>query len=679
MARKKDKMSGGLAAPPLSAGTSPAANAAGHKTTGTPPAEPPKNDPRPPAPAEPPSGRPDPDQIPPAVADEMSRGLRSIYDTPGQEQRDMTKLDQARGSLAKKILIGSVIFFAFLAAVSWAGFFFFSPSDEKFSGEGVEVAIDGPAQLKSGDLVTYQVTYRNNENVPLGTASLQLRLPKELAILSLDPAPIEDIQNSWKIGSIAPGNGGTLTLRGVVLAPIGKQLDLQAILTYRPADFNSEFQKVSTRTVGVSDSVLDLTVSGPAKAMPGDKIELDLSYINTSDNEFQKVRLKAAFPANFIPESSDPAPSPNDNSEWLIDAVAPNTQGHVKVVGSFASDAKGRIETKAEIGFVDANDDFQLQKEAVFATDVVEGQLVVALILNGKSGDQPVSFGDTLHYAVTYRNTGTVILEDVALSVALEAQPDASQFVQWNNLRDKQEGLRDMNKITWTKKQVTALGRVGPEEEGTINFDLPALAAPLLDPNVQDYRLSSWVEAVIGKIDGEPVNRKTQTPPFAAVFLSDAKLAAEAHYFNTDGIPVGSGPLPPVVGQATTYRVSWQLTNALHDLSDLKLSARLPENVVWNGRSNVDAGDLKFDAAHEKIIWTLNWLPTSIKDLRIDFDVAITPTGDQAGKVPTLIDASILEAMDKVTGAPLILSKPPLTPEPENDSLAGGKGRVLGQ
>lgn len=627
----------------------------------------------------PPAGRPDPDQIPPAVADEMSRGLRSIYDTPGQEVRDMTKLDQARGSTAKKILVGFVIFFAFLAAMSWAGFFFFSPTDKKFSGEGVDLAIDGPAQIKSGDQITYTVNYKNSEKVPLGTASLQLRLPKELTAVTLDPAPVEGSQNSWPIGSLSPGRGGSLTVKGIVLSPIGKQLDLQAILTYRPADFNSEFQKVSTRTIGVADSVLDLTLTGPAKVMPGDKVDLDLSYINTSDSEFKNVRLKAAFPANFIPESSDPAPSGTGNNEWIIDSVPANIQGHIKVTGSFASDAKGRIETKAQIGFVDANDEFQTQKEASFSTDVVEGQLVVALILNGKTGDQPVSFGDTLHYALTYRNTGTVILEDVALTVALEGQPDASKFVQWNGLNDKQEGLRDMNNITWAKKQVSALGRIGPEEEGTISFDLPALAAPVPDPNVKDYRVSSWVEAKIGKIDGAAVNRVTKTPPFAAVFLSDAKLAAEARYFNTDGIPVGAGPLPPVVGQGTTYRVNWQLTNSLHDLSDLKLSARLPDNVVWNGRSNVDAGDLKFDAANSKIIWTLNWLPTTIKTLKIDFDVSMTPTADQAGKVPTLIDASILEATDKVTGAPLILSNPPLTTELENDDQAGGKGRVQGQ
>jgi len=612
-----------------------------------------------------------------AIEQELEQELHSIYDISGPVGPDMTRLEQAPHSTAKKILVGMVVFFAFLAAVSWAGFFFFSPEDNKFSGEGVEVSIDGPAQIKSGDLLSYQVNYKNGERIPLGTASLQLRLPKEFVIQEIDPPPVDPTQLSWQIGSIAPGRDGSITVRGVVLATLDKQIDLQAILTYRPADFNSEFQKVSTRTVGVADSVVDVTLAGPTKIMPGDKVELDLSYINTSDSEFRKVSLRAIYPPNFIPETAEPAAADEGKTEWLIDSLPANTQGHVKVVGSFASDAKGKTDIKAQIGFIDENDGWQLQKEAAFTTDVLEGQLVVALILNGKTGDQSIRFGDILHYAITYRNTGSVVLEDVALAAVLDGQPDPMQMVQWNNLRDKQEGLHDGNRVTWTKKQVTALGRVGPQEEGTIDFDVPVLAGTLLDSTSKDYRIASWVEATIGKIDDETANRKTQTPPFSAVFLSDSKLAAEARYFNADGMAVGSGPLPPVVGQTTTYRVYWDVANSLHDLSDLKISARLPSNVAWTGRSSVDAGDLKFDAANEKLIWTLNWLPTSIKELKINFDVTMTPTDDQTDKTPTLIDAAILEATDKQTSAPIILSDPPLSTALENDDLAAGKGKVL--
>ncbi len=118
------------------------------------------------------------------------------------------------------------------------------------------------------------------------------------------------------------------------------------------------------------------------------------------------------------------------------------------------------------------------------------------------------------------------------------------------------------------------------------------------------------------------------------------------------------------------------LTNTLHELTDLKMSAKLPENVIWTGKSTVDAGDLRFDAAEGKIVWTLNWLPTTIKNVAVSFDVGLTPTPEQVGKVPTLIDATILEATDKVAATKLLLSAPPLTTSLDNDAVAEGKARV---
>ena len=93
-------------------------------------------------------------------------------------------------------------------------------------------------------------------------------------------------------------------------------------------------------------------------------------------------------------------------------------------------------------------------------------------------------------------------------------------------------------------------------------------------------------------------------------------------------------------------------------------------------RRDVDAGDLRFDAAAGKMIWTLNRLPTNVNKLGVNFEVAMTPTPEQSGKIPTLVDALIFEATDKSTGEGILLSAPPLTTALENDPGASGKGRV---
>lgn len=603
---------------------------------------------------------------------ELERELTTIYE-PGNEKRDMTKLEIAKSSLAKKIMVGLIIFFAALAAVSWAGFFFFSPAGDKFSGEGVALAIEGPAEPKGGELVTYTFRYKNGESVPLGTATLTARIPKELKVIETDPAADK---NEWNVGSISPGKENAITVKAIAMAPLQKSFDLQAILSYRPADFNSEFQKVTTRSLTVTDSVLELAVTGPAKVLPGDKVTYAYEYKNPSTQDFQHLRFVPVYPSSFIPESATPKAENNSHLVWNIASLKAGGSGKITVTGTFSSEAKGDLDLKGQIGIVDADGDFLLQRESGQKVTVLEGQLVTNLILNGKTESQATDFGDILRYALTWRNTGVAALGDVTLSIVFETQPASPKILLWNNLKDEQGGVRDGNKLTWTKKQVTKLGAVGANQEGTIDFELPILAAPIGGLNASEYVISSWIEATIGSIDGEAVTRTVKSQPLVVKINSDTKLAAEARYFNQDDIPIGSGPLPPAVGQQTVYRVSWKLTNALHELTDLKISAPMVSNVIWTGASNVDAGNLKFDAGADKMVWTLNRMPTSVKSLGVSFDIGFTPSDDQRGKIATILSATTLEAIDKVTGALVIMSLPPLTTDLENDAAAAGKSKV---
>lgn len=606
----------------------------------------------------------------PQEQETLEQELHSIYGDEVVE--DMTRLEKARNPFIRKMLVGLIVFFAFLAAVSWAGFFLFSSSERKFSGEGVELSIEGPKEIMSGVPVSYTIFYRNGESIALGTADLDVRLPKEFIVSGTEPGSEE---RSWHIGSIGPRKRGEITISGVYLAQLDKELDLQAILTYRPADFNSEFQKVDTETVRITGSAMSAETVGPPKVLPGDSVTLDVTYRNSSENEFKDVVVRMEYPDVFIPDSSDLPSTDGSFTEWLIPEVAAQSEGHIMITGTFASEAQGRIAIAATTGFLDTEEEFRLQSRSEFETDVLEGDLVTSLILNGKNQDQTVSFGDMLRYAVSYRNTGSVGLEDVEITMVFETQPDDARMLLWNELDDPNNGVRDGNRITWTMKQIEDLEYIAGDGEGTVSVEIPVLTEPL-DLAEVDYKVTAWVETKIGLIDGEKTDRVTKTQPVQARLNSDTTVTAAARYFDSDGIPVGTGPLPPIAGQQTAYRATWHITNDFHEISDLRISAKLPPNTSWTGNSSVDAGDLRFDAAAEKMIWTLNWMPTTITTLDISFDLAFTPAEEQVGKTPTLMDATIMEAIDKVTGSPVILSVPPVTTALESDDFANGKGKV---
>ena len=310
-----------------------------------------------------------------------------------------------------------------------------------------------------------------------------------------------------------------------------------------------------------------------------------------------------------------------------------------------------------------------------FTTDVIKGDLVTSLILNGKSDSQPVQFGDMLRYAITYKNSGTAVLGNVSLAVTLDTTP-ASGVLDWSKLSDKAGGVQNGDALTWTKKEIPSLAQINPGDGGTIDFEIPFLAKPISGVLDGDFEVSALVAATIDTVDGTQVGRVAKTAPVVAKAVSDAQLTAEARYFNPDDIPVGSGPLPPQVGQKTSYRVTMTITNSLHELTDLRLSAALPPNVIWTGVSTVDAGNLTFDAANDKMVWTLNRMPLMVPTLNVSFDAAITPSKDQQGTFATLIDGVIFEATDLQNGFPILLAASPLTTSLDSDPNAAGKGRV---
>ena len=605
--------------------------------------------------------------------EDIEKELSTIYLENEDVKPDMTRLEQAKHSTFKKIVVGGLVFLSVLAGISALGFFYFGQHKGGFTGEQVTLSIDGPSEVKSGEPVTYTIKYRNASDVPLGTASLELRLPDSFHLQTSNPEMID--KNTWKIGSMPPRGEGQVQIDGLVLTQIDKEFDIQGIITYRPANFNSEFQKVATKTIKTVGSVLNLEIQGPDKILPGDLVELTILYKNDSDSIIDNAVVTANWPAEFIPESSEPMATDETFSRWDVGSLLGQTSGSITVMGTFASEAQGQINLPITFGFITADDNYVEQAKTELITEVLQGQLVAALVLNGKSENQTAYLGDNLRYSVSYRNTGEASLGNVEIAVVISVTPEEADLVLWNELEDEASGTLKNNRISWTSRQIKSLSRLEAGDEGLINFSFP-LVAELASATANNLVINSWVETLVESIDGDVVNRSAKSQPVEVKIMSDAELTVSARFFSDDGLALGSGVIPPEVGRETTYLIGWQITNSLHELSNLRLTAKLPDNVEWNGESEVSAGDLRYDAAERKMTWTLNRLPRTVSSVNINFEATITPAEDQRNRIPTLVDATVFEATDNTAEATILLSQPPLTTSLNDDPRALGKGRV---
>ncbi len=604
---------------------------------------------------------------------DLSQELKEIYADPDGAMPDFTRLDGKQSSRLRSAIIGVSLGLIVLGAAAWGGIYLFSRTSG-FSGEGVELSVKSDGSLTAGTEEEIVIGYRNRERIPLARASVEFKAPEGFEVIGTDP--VSPDKNAWTIGSIPSGGKGEIKIRGYVRRELNAALTFQAELDYKPADFNADFQKVASHTVVVQDAALTLSATGTDEMTPGDDITYTFRYENRSDKALEGVRLHIDPLEGFIFDSSKPKNDADVAMQWSFPKIEPNAKGTVTVRGTFSASSRGQKTLQAHMGFVGDKGLVEVAK-AETSTNVLKSNLDLALLVNGSDKPPVVSFGDTLYFSVRYENAGDVSLKDVTVSAALPSEPEGKTILDWVSLKDDLGGKRSGSTISWTKKELPALALLSKGDKGEIGFSVQLIRKPIADAKSSTYAVHAIASALIGRAGNIPGSRQVDTAPFDIRLQSDTSFQAYARYFDEDGTPIGSGPIPPKVGQPTVYRVTWVVQNALHELTDLTATTLLPQGVKWTGENRtIEAGSLIFDDSGRKATWRLNRMPTSVKSVTISFDVELTPEAEDAGKIVEITGDNRLEAFDKDVGAVILKTVPSIGTDLLGDESASGKGVV---
>lgn len=602
----------------------------------------------------------------------LARELKGIYADADGRVPDLTKLTITRERRFRKALVLTAIFFAALAAAAWAGFFIFKPFG-RFQGGGLEFSYDAPAPFHAGGEATLVVRYQNRERVPLGQVNILVSPPAGFEIVDASP-PATDSRR-WSIGNVAATASGEITLRGRVLGALGSELAVQTTATYVPGNFNSEFQSVGTFRTTVDGGVITLASEAPESVPAGEPFDWKISYAHEGTFPLDGSELRATLPEHFQPATSNP--EGEEHRTWKLGTFATGTAGSVTIHGSFSGEASGSRDFAVTLG-QQGTGGFVPFAIAASTIKVLGGELKTTALINGSTAPQPLNFGDTLRISLVYKNQGTESLKDVELALTLDpspAQGDTS-ILDWSTLEDAANGRRDRNTIRWTRRNIAVLKSLPPNGEGTIDVVVGLRDKPFtLDTRV--YTLAASVESKIGSVGSKRIDRTVRSTPLVFPINSDASLASRARYYNDDEIPVGTGPLPPKVGETTTFRIFWEVTNTLHELQNISVAAVLLDGVNWTNKANVSAGTVQYDPATRRVVWTLNRLPDTVPSVTADFEVSAIPSESQAGAVLPLLGQTSLDADDSVAQSHLTRSAPAADSSLEGDPIAEGRGMVV--
>lgn len=574
-------------------------------------------------------------------------------------------------------LFTAVFIWLILAAAAYGAYYIYY--EQGSSSDNIQFSINGKKNILAGEEFFYTVNYKNLSNVSVGNIEIELVYPDNFIFLDSSPAP-QSNNNSWQAGNLNAHRSGLIKIKGKIMGPADKTNIITGNVSYIPSNFSSQFKKEAAFENKISGTGLEIGVESPSGVLVGDESKIIVKYKARDENFIDNFRLSVEPLENmeFIADKEENASS----GIWQINGIKEDEK---EISIKFKITEKKNPEEELVLKFEypgcpapkgaaknNGGEDYCEFYEKKINFEVIKSDLNLNLIINGSQSDQGVNLGQAMNYSIVYANKGDSEMENIIIMAVL-----SGDALDWQTLDDKSNGKVSDNTISWSKDEIPQLESLGVGDEGVIDFSIKL--KPFEKINIEPgekYDIESYAQFSIGNIEPEE-NEDTKSNTIINKINSDLSLNEQIRYFNNDNIAVGSGPLPPKVGETTSYKVYWVITNNLHELNGLRVQVSLPDYVSWNGKNRSTAGAVEYDASGNKVIWNIGRMPISVYKTEAEFSISITPTDADIDKIIVLLSGTTVEATDVATKAEISQTTKAKTTRLEDDEIAETDGRVV--
>ncbi|MBI2644675.1 hypothetical protein HYW94_00665 [Candidatus Uhrbacteria bacterium] len=582
--------------------------------------------------------------------EEIQTFLEQEKDEDEDGEEETAEIIPPKSNIKKIILGGICLFFFIAAALAWLGYALFNPYNKKESLDGMRVRIDKEdTAIAAGSDVHYRISYENAEKNPVTDIVLIIEYPAGFSLKHTSLTPQNTQKNYWEIGNLNAGEEGSLTIDGAVMGRKDEEKQFFATLYYRPNSMNTQFVVKKSWKLRISSQ--PILFDGPSEATVGDDVTYTVSYTDLRGiGGGLATLLHIDLPQSFLIREIAPKPD-RGTASWTLETLVKNmdqaTQsGSLKILGVYKEGTKGtmgiRVSLESPNGETRTSSDL-----ALFQTKVLEGEqqihedLSVKLILNNSSSDMPVTLGAPLEYAISIQHMGTIPIQSIRMHMQFKNLASGSAVGEWKSgvIRGTSKEIRE-NTIEWTSADIPEFSSLNPGENIDVQFQL---------------YLPKKIETADAILEGAAIVSGAKHDPIKKDPLQDTQVLISSNVIkspvNSDFALSLDSAIPDnelVIGKQKTYRITWTVSNSLHELKELKISGRLPSTVVWLGNETLTAGEIRFDSQTRQILWTLNRLPVSVHQISIAFDVQITPTEDDLKRIDACSERKPLPLLSKI-------------------------------
>lgn len=623
---------------------------------------------------------------------EIDSNLLEVYSDGRGRRVDVKKMKVKRRSPFLVRLFSRLLI---LALVALAAYFIYSYFfDNRSDISGLDFKITAPEKIVAGEEFFYKIDYHNPTKYSLSQMHLELQYPENFIFISGSEAPTSG-NYGWTLPNLAPGGNAVLTITGQLIGQPDSVNVISGRLSYLPGSFTSQFKKEASASTLISGPGWRIDLDYSNTAFLKQENEMTLIFSDVQNNYLGDFNITFSLPAEanaavatttYSSTSQEPAASSGTSTtglpsnkftitksggtSWQVSGLSPEL-GRQKVPLTYKINQKSdnleikvRLEKKLEDG------QSYIFWEKAIQPELVTSDLNLTLFLNGSKNDSAITFGQPLNYSLAYSNRGDNTFKDVVVMAALRGD-----FLDWSSLKDDQGGEAKNQAIIWTKSEIAELAEIKPGAEGEIDFTIRLL--PFKEGDLgKNLTVVSYSQYSVNNKPVKGEDNKSNT--ITSRINSDLTLNEQVRYFNDDNLPVGSGPLPPKVGEKSSFKVYWTVKNNLHELTDARVIFSLPSYVSWDEKNTTNVGSLYYDEASHQVIWEIGRLPVSVYRADAEFGISITPTDADRDRILVLSPGSTVSAMDTETKDIIAAKTGPKTTKLEDDDIAGlnNSGRV---
>ena len=582
--------------------------------------------------------------------------------------KENNSMPRSRSPLPKKFL--AIVIALFVLGV--LTLFYFLGGFNAISGQNINLKIVAPASLEGGERISWEVSVTNSNRKVLETAELIFEYPEGTRVL--DPN-VRGLRERRSLGKIASEENVKTSFDAFLFGETDAVKKAKVTLEYRSEDSSAILVKEAEFETKILRSPVGVSFDGAGELRAGQDAEIKINYISNASGELANLYLELESPAGFIFKKGIPK-SEDDGKTWRLGTLKPGEGGSVIVQGTISGEDLEEKSFKVQVGTKTVSGKFEVYGGGVATVKIRRPFMDIHLALNGERQfiARP---GEVMDAEVNFKNNLPVSIQNAVVEV----------FFEGTGLNERGIRVPDGNyrsstrSVLWNATSAEILRNLNPGDGGSFRMQFSFLnPMPLRSSEDKNFSLKLRAEIKPSAVPSGFFGTDVRGTDTAEVKLASELQLVRRGFFFANIIP-NSGPLPPKVGQETTFTIVWSLTNATNDLDALTVRAALPPYMNWKNTLRPEDSEVSFDESSGEIQWKVGLLRAGTGFLRpareIAFQVGLVPGANQIGSSPELAGPVLAQGRDLFTNVVLRAEAPALTLELEDDGQVENDQRVV--